>query len=87
MLELLSDLWGFMRERKKYWLAPIIFVLVATVMEMIAEGVARTFVQFEPLEAYRWDITGSIIGMTLVISCWFGSIHSTCPPPAPARGS
>lgn len=28
MLELLKDLWGFMRERKKFWLAPIIIVLV-----------------------------------------------------------
>lgn len=28
MLELLSDLWGFMRERKKYWLGPIILVMV-----------------------------------------------------------
>lgn len=28
MLELLADLWGFMRERKKFWLAPIIFVIV-----------------------------------------------------------
>ncbi len=28
MFELLTDLWGFMRERKKFWLAPIIFVLV-----------------------------------------------------------
>ena len=28
MLELLGDLWGFMRERKKFWLAPIIIVLV-----------------------------------------------------------
>tara|TARA_Y100001934_G_C11953093_1_gene585849 strand:+ start:303 stop:455 length:153 start_codon:yes stop_codon:yes gene_type:complete len=28
MLELLSDLWGFMRERKKFWLAPIIIVMV-----------------------------------------------------------
>jgi hypothetical protein len=28
MLELLRDLWGFMRERKKYWLAPIILVLL-----------------------------------------------------------
>jgi hypothetical protein len=28
MLELLKDLWGFMRERKKYWLAPIIIVLL-----------------------------------------------------------
>lgn len=28
MLELLSDLWGFARERKKYWLLPVIFVLL-----------------------------------------------------------
>mgnify|MGYP001553957816 CR=1 FL=1 len=28
MLELLKDLWGFMKERKKFWLAPIIIVLV-----------------------------------------------------------
>lgn len=28
MLDLLADLWGFMRERKKFWLLPIILVLV-----------------------------------------------------------
>lgn len=28
MLDLLSDLWGFMRERKKFWLAPIIIVMI-----------------------------------------------------------
>jgi hypothetical protein len=28
MLELLKDLWEFMRERKKFWLAPIIIILV-----------------------------------------------------------
>ena len=28
MLDLLTDLWGFMRERKKFWLAPIIFVMI-----------------------------------------------------------
>ena len=28
MFELLADLWGFMKERKKFWLAPIIIVLV-----------------------------------------------------------
>ena len=27
MLELLADLWGFMRERKKFWLAPVIIAL------------------------------------------------------------
>ena len=28
MLELLKDLWGFMRSRKKFWLSPIIAVLL-----------------------------------------------------------
>jgi hypothetical protein len=28
MMELMRDLWGFMRVRKKFWLAPIILVLV-----------------------------------------------------------
>lgn len=28
MLELLKDLWGFMKARKKFWLAPIILVLL-----------------------------------------------------------
>jgi hypothetical protein len=28
MLELLKDLWDFMRERKKFWLAPIILMLL-----------------------------------------------------------
>jgi hypothetical protein len=28
MIEFLKDLWGFMRERKKFWLAPIIFLLL-----------------------------------------------------------
>jgi len=28
MFDLAKDLWGFMRERKKFWLAPIIATLV-----------------------------------------------------------
>lgn len=28
MLEALSDLWGFMREHKKMWLAPFVAVLL-----------------------------------------------------------
>jgi hypothetical protein len=46
------------------WLMlPVIFGAVATVMATIAEGVARTFSQFEALEAYRLDIAGSICGI------------------------
>ena len=28
MLDFLADLWAFMRERKKFWLAPIILVMI-----------------------------------------------------------
>jgi len=28
MTDFLKDLWGFMRERKKFWLAPIIITLM-----------------------------------------------------------
>jgi hypothetical protein len=28
MLELLKDMWGFMKVRKKFWLAPIIIILL-----------------------------------------------------------
>ena len=28
MLDLIKDLWGFMRDRKKFWLAPIIVMLL-----------------------------------------------------------
>ncbi len=28
MLDLFSDLWAFMRERKKFWLIPIVVVLL-----------------------------------------------------------
>ncbi len=41
MLDFLKDLWGFMRERKKFWMAPIIIVLVLLGMVIIlAEGSA-----------------------------------------------
>jgi len=28
MMDLISDLWAFMRERKKFWLAPIMLLMV-----------------------------------------------------------
>ncbi|HLB62619.1 MAG TPA: spermidine synthase [Actinomycetota bacterium] len=46
---------------------PTIFVASACIMALIAEGVGRTFVLFEPLDAYRLDIVGSIAG-TVVFS-------------------
>ncbi|MDP9242385.1 MAG: spermidine synthase [Actinomycetota bacterium] len=42
---------------------PIVFLAAAVVMSLLGEAVARTFVTFEPLEAYRLDILGSIAGI------------------------
>ena len=28
VIDFLKDLWGFMKERKKFWLAPIILILM-----------------------------------------------------------
>ena len=39
------------------------FLAVAAVMATIGEGVARTFIRFRPLDAYRLDIAGSIVGI------------------------
>ena len=41
MFELLQDLWAFMRERKKFWLAPVIIVMVLLgVLIVLAQGSA-----------------------------------------------
>ncbi|MCU7923845.1 MAG: hypothetical protein KZQ88_14240 [Candidatus Thiodiazotropha sp. (ex Dulcina madagascariensis)] len=41
MIELLKDLWLFMRERKKFWLAPIIIVsLLLGALIVFAQGSA-----------------------------------------------
>ena len=42
---------------------PVVFLAVAAVMAMIGEGVARTFIRFRPLDAYRLDIVGSLAGI------------------------
>ncbi|MBT8419263.1 MAG: hypothetical protein KJO08_00215 [Gammaproteobacteria bacterium] len=41
MIELLKDLWDFMKMRKKFWLAPIIIVMLLLGMLLVlAEGSA-----------------------------------------------
>lgn len=41
MIEFLKDLWDFMRVRKKFWLAPIIIVLLLLgILIVLAEGSA-----------------------------------------------
>jgi hypothetical protein len=41
----------------------VIFGLSFGVMAAIAQGVGRLFARFEPLEAYRLDIAGSVLGI------------------------
>ena len=46
------------------WLSlGLVFLLAFLIMAAIAQGVGRVFVRFPPLEAYRWDILGSILGI------------------------
>jgi hypothetical protein len=46
MLELLKDLWLFMRERKKFWLLPIIIVmlLLGTVIVLAQSSALAPFI-------------------------------------------
>lgn len=53
---------------------PVMFLMVALVMAAIAQGVARTFSAFAPLEAYRLDILGSLAGIALFsVQSFFGA--------------
>ena len=41
MIELISDIWAYMRERKKFWLGPIFVVmLLLGILIVMAEGSA-----------------------------------------------
>ena len=40
MIDLIKDLWDFMRVRKKFWLAPIIIVLLLGALIVFAQGSA-----------------------------------------------
>lgn len=41
MLDLIKDLWGFLKARKKFWLAPIIIVLLLLgALIVLSEGSA-----------------------------------------------
>lgn len=37
-MELLKDLWAFLKERKRFWLVPIILVLVLIGVLLVAAG-------------------------------------------------
>ncbi len=41
MIDLIRDLWAFLRERKKFWLAPIVLVMVLLgLLIVLAQGSA-----------------------------------------------
>jgi SAM-dependent methyltransferase len=50
---------------------PVIFVTVATLLMFITDGVARTFRTFPPLEAYKLDLVGSVLGILGVTALSF----------------
>lgn len=46
------------------WLTlPIVFLMVVTLMTAIADEVSREFLKFSPLQAYRLEILGSLLGV------------------------
>ncbi|WP_220488332.1 spermidine synthase [Tessaracoccus sp. MC1756] len=48
------------------WLAlPVIFLFVAAILAGPGEVVGRCFAELENLNAYRWDLIGSLIGISL----------------------
>ena len=59
MLDFLKDLWDFMRARKKFWLAPIIIVLLLLGMLIVlAEGSAVSTV-------YLYDLLDGRVALKL----------------------
>ena len=50
---------------------PVIFVAVALLLATVAQGVARVFIRLEPLDAYRFDILGSILGIVVFAALSF----------------
>ena len=49
MLDLLKDLWGFARQRKKYWLVPLIGTLVLL-------GVLLAIAQFSAVAPFIYTL-------------------------------
>lgn len=63
---------------------PLVFIGVTFVMTCIADGVGRIFQQFPPLQAYRLEIIGSLLGIIIfsllsylhALPIWWGIIIS-----------
>lgn len=57
---------------------PCIFLIVTGIMAAIADGVARSFQKFAPLQAYRLDILGSLLGIIVFSLCSFSNASPFC---------
>ena len=62
----------------------VIFVLTTAVMAGLGQGVARIFVRFRPLPAYRLDIAGSIAGIAVFSGLAFLDLPPACWARSPA---
>lgn len=57
MTELLKDLWLFMRERKKFWLAPIVIVmLLLGLLIVLAQGSAVAPFIYTLFKSYHYHL-------------------------------
>jgi hypothetical protein len=66
---------GFGLPALPQWVSlPVIFVLTVAIMAGIGQGVARIFIRFEGLEAYRLDILGSIGGIAVFSALSFAEM-------------
>ena len=73
---------GFQARGLPIWISlPIVFAAVAATMAAIAQGVARLFQRFPPLEAYRLDVLGSVTGIA-----GFATLSFIGAPPVPSGG-
>ena len=62
-----SDLIFFADQRPvgppRWFILTVVFCVVAACVACLADGVARSFSKLKPLDAYRWDLVGSIAGV------------------------
>lgn len=71
-----SDLIFFGRELKpngppREIILPAIFIVVSIVLACIGDGIARTFKELKNLEAYQFDLIGSIVGVVIFTALAF----------------
>lgn len=58
----------------RWVMLPLVFLAVAAVLMCIGDGIARTFKELKNLDAYQFDIIGSIIGVVIfTVLAFFGA--------------